>query len=424
MLNEPFDLIGIGVGPFNLSLAALLEKVPETRSLFFDKKSGFDWHPELMFADSTMQTGYLKDLVTPIDPTSPYSFLNYLVENQLFYSFIHTQRSTVSRREFEQYCTWVSGKLEHKLKFNTEVLDIRLSGDVFKIETSGGEYESANLCVATGMVPRIPACAEIHLGPRLFHAKSPALLDMNLEGKSLLIVGGGQTGIEIFKNALNDRWGKARDINVITRRKSLEPLDETAFTNEYFTPNYVDAFWRLNPEKRSEIVSGQKLASDGNTPSYLLDLYRDLYRLKHVEKDPRGLRILPCRQLAGVQNDSGHYKLTVQNTFKSRTEEYSADIVILATGFQNAVPKALESLMPRIPRDEEGRFRFKKSYAIEWEGPEANRIYALNFSRHHHGIVDPQTSLMAWRSAVVVNDLLRKEIFKTKQMFPNFVDYD
>lgn len=422
-MSEPFDLIGIGIGPFNLSLAALLEKVPTVRARFFDRKAGFDWHPELMFADSTMQTTYLKDLVTPVDPTSPYSFLNYLVENRLFYQFIHTQRLSISRREFEQYCQWVSRKLEHKLNFNCEVRGIRFAGDEFIAETAGGEFRSTNICVATGLMPRIPEFAKPFLGSDFMHAKSPGLMDLNFEGKSVAIIGGGQTGIEIFRNALHDKWGRAREIQIITRRKNLEPLDETAFTNEYFTPNYVNRFWDLKPEKKAEIVAGQKLASDGNTPSYLLDLYRDLYRLKYVERDQRNLRILACRKLMDVVRDGKGYRLKVENTFRECQEEFKADIVILSTGFETVIPKALEPLLPRIQLDNEGRFQFKKSYAIKWDGPEANRIYAMNFSRHNHGIIDPQTSLMAWRSAVIINDLTRSEVYTTNEIFPNFVEY-
>ncbi len=87
-----YDLIGIVIGPFNLSLAALLEKAPDISNIFLDKKTDFDWHPELMFKDSIMQTNYLMDLVTPVDPTSPYSFLNYLSERNLFYHFFNTER--------------------------------------------------------------------------------------------------------------------------------------------------------------------------------------------------------------------------------------------------------------------------------------------------------------------------------------------
>ncbi len=422
-MSEPFDLIGIGIGPFNLSLAALLEKVPNVRARFFDRKPEFDWHPELMFSDSTMQTTYLKDLVTPVDPTNPFSFLNYLVENRLFYQFIHTQRLSISRREFEQYCQWVSRKLAHKLKFNCEVRGVRFAGDEFIVETADGEHRSTNICVATGLVPRIPDFAKSFLGPDFMHAKSPGLMDLNFEGKSVAIIGGGQTGIEIFRNALLGKWGRAREIQIITRRRNLEPLDETAFTNEYFTPNYVNRFWGLKPEKKAEIVAGQKLASDGNTPSYLLDLYRDLYRLKYVERDQRNLRILACRKLVDVAREGNGYRLKLENTFRECQEELKADVVILSTGFETAIPKALEPLLPRIQLDQEGRFQFEKSYAIKWDGPESNRIYAMNFSRHNHGIIDPQTSLMAWRSAVIINDLTRSEFYATNEIYPNFVEY-
>ena len=44
-VNEPLDLAGIGIGPSNLSLACLLESVPEVRSRFFERRDAFDWHP-------------------------------------------------------------------------------------------------------------------------------------------------------------------------------------------------------------------------------------------------------------------------------------------------------------------------------------------------------------------------------------------
>lgn len=422
-MTTPFDLIGLGVGPFNLSLAALLEKTKQVKNIFFEKKANFEWHSEMMFADSTMQTTYLKDLVTPVDPTSPYSFLNYLLQRNLFYQFLNTQRTVISRREFEQYCTWVSQQLSHKIEFNTEVRLVNFKDGLFHISTDKGSYQSQNICVATGLVPRIPDCAYRFIGPKVFHAKSPQLKNMNLEDKSVVIIGGGQTGIEIFRNALQEKWGKPAAIRLMTRRKNLEPLDESAFTNDYFTPAYVDSFWNLNSEKKEKIVASQKLASDGNTPSYLLDLYNDLYRLKHVELDPRDIRILACRNLLGMNESGSGYKLQVENCFQGVKEEFSADIVILSTGFQSFIPPMLEPLFPKIHFDDQKRFQFKKSYAIKWDGPENNRIYALNFSRHNHGIVDPQTSLMAWRSGVVINDLIGTQVYNTKHSAPNFVEY-
>lgn len=422
-MNKSFNLVGIGIGPFNLSLAALLEKATGLKSIFFEKKANFDWHPEVMFKDSVMQTNFLKDLVTPVDPTSPYSFLNYLSEKNLFYPFLNTQRTVVSRQEFEQYCCWAVEKLNHKLKFNVEVQSVDFKNDHFEIQTSSGPLQSENICVATGLVPRIPECAQKLIGPKLFHAKSPQMKDLDLTGKSVVIVGGGQTGIEVFRNAMHGKWGKLKAIHTVTRRKTLEPLDESAFTNDYFSPNYVEKFWDLKSEKKSSIVASQKLASDGNTPAYLLQLYNDLYRLKHVENDQRPISIMACRKLVRISPEATGFRLGLENSFYDRDEEMNADIVILCTGFQSVIPKVLEPLMSRISLDPEGRFKFKKSYALQWEGPSKNRIYALNFSRHNHGIIDPQTSLMAWRSAVVINDLANENIYQTKQSNDNFVEY-
>src|SRR5690606_410488 len=111
MKHADYDLVGIGVGPFNLSLAALLSRHNELKSRFFEKKAQFSWHSEIMFNDSVMQTSFLKDLVTPVDPTNPHSFLNYLVQHGLFYAHLNTARSSVSRKEFEMYCQWVSKNL-------------------------------------------------------------------------------------------------------------------------------------------------------------------------------------------------------------------------------------------------------------------------------------------------------------------------
>lgn len=422
-MNTHLNLAGIGIGPFNLSLAALLEKVPSVQSRFFEQKSEFSWHSEVMFHDSYMQTSYLKDLVTPVDPTNPYSFLNFLSQNGLFYAFINTQRTTASRREFEQYCQWASEGLAKKLQFDTSVKSVSFENEKFQIETSKGSFTSDHLCIGTGLTPRIPTCAIPYLGAQVLHAKSDQLKSVQLEGKRVVIVGGGQTGIEVFRNALHSKWGRPASLKLVTRRQSLEPLDESAFTNEYFTPNYAHQFWDLGLEQKSRVVASQKLASDGNTPAYLLNLFNDLYLMKHIEKDDRDIRIHACRKLTQIQKQDASYSMTLENTFIGKNEEMVADVIILCTGFESILPKVIEPLMPMLKLDAEKRLTFKKSYAIEWQGSEKNKIYALNFSRHHHGIIDPQTSLMAWRSANVINDLTQKNIYTLEQAQPNFVDY-
>ena len=42
------DLIGIGLGPFNLGLAALADPIDELDCLFLEGRDRFDWHPGMM----------------------------------------------------------------------------------------------------------------------------------------------------------------------------------------------------------------------------------------------------------------------------------------------------------------------------------------------------------------------------------------
>jgi len=428
-VDTVYQLVGVGIGPFNLSLAALLDQVAGASGLFLEQKPGFDWHSELLFSDSDMQTCYLKDLVTPIDPTNPYSFLNYLVESKLFYHFMNTSRRVISRREFEVYCKWVVAKITSRreearidLKFNSCVRAVDFDGRNFVIRTDREEYKGSHICLATGPTPLIPDCMTDFIGDDVFHAKSKHLQKFNASNKDLVIVGGGQTGIEVFRNALAGKWGPARSIKLYTARKNLEPLDETAFTNDYFLPSYVQQFLGLSSNRKEEIVASQKLASDGNTPAYLADLYTDLYQRKLIDGDRRPLEIFACRRLALGQRVGSQYRLTFNDEFSGGLEEVAADAVILCTGFRNKIPKVIEPLLPRIPLDSKERFLFKDSFAIHWDGPSDHKIYALNLSRHHHGIVEPQTSLMAWRSASVINDLLETQVYPTHS-HPGFVRY-
>ena len=83
-----FDIIGIGIGPFNLSLASLLNhKDCHLKTVFFDKKEKFIWHQGMLMPDTTLQVPFLADLVTMVDPTNKYSFLNYLQEKQRLFQF-------------------------------------------------------------------------------------------------------------------------------------------------------------------------------------------------------------------------------------------------------------------------------------------------------------------------------------------------
>ncbi|MEI7352146.1 SidA/IucD/PvdA family monooxygenase, partial [Pectobacterium parmentieri] len=96
-MTNTVDFIGVGIGPFNLSIAALAHEAEGFSSRFFDGRTQFAWHPGMLVPDCHMQTMFLKDLVSAVAPTSPYSFVNYLVKRKKFYRFLTTELRTVSR---------------------------------------------------------------------------------------------------------------------------------------------------------------------------------------------------------------------------------------------------------------------------------------------------------------------------------------
>jgi len=420
---KTYDLIGIGLGPFNLSLAALLDETKNVNSLFLEKKESFSWHSEVMFKDSVMQTSFLKDLVTPISPTNPHSFLNYLVKKGLFYAHLNTERSSVTRREFELYCQWVVENLNDKVSFSSEVTDLKFENNVFEITSNGKTYHSKNICVGTGLTPWVPEFAQDQISATCFHGKSPNLNNLNLNDKKVVVVGGGQTGLEVFRNGFQGKWGKPKKITLISRRHTLEPLDESPFTNEYFSPNYVNDFYKIDNSFKPAIVRHQRFASDGNTPQYLMDLYQELYELKHIHGEGKNIKILPQRRAVNLETHGDTKRLTMFNFFTGETEQIDADVIIFCTGFKNLTPKCLDSISHLINFDSDKRFVINQNFGIDWKHSDTNKIYALNFGRHIHGIAEPQTSLMAWRSGMIVNDLLNEYYFPTENTKDNFTQH-
>ena len=75
------DIAGLGIGPANLSLAALCDEAGgEIRARFFDRKPAFSWHRGMMLPGARLQCSWIKDLVTPVVPTSRFGFLSYLAD--------------------------------------------------------------------------------------------------------------------------------------------------------------------------------------------------------------------------------------------------------------------------------------------------------------------------------------------------------
>ncbi|WP_139319745.1 SidA/IucD/PvdA family monooxygenase, partial [Serratia marcescens] len=86
------DLLMIGCGPSNLAVGVALEECAEVHninsSLILEKDTSVCWHRGMLFPEAQSQVSFLKDLVTQRDPTSRFSFLNFLHKTNRLDSFV------------------------------------------------------------------------------------------------------------------------------------------------------------------------------------------------------------------------------------------------------------------------------------------------------------------------------------------------
>jgi len=409
-IDRSYDLIGVGIGPFNLSLAALLDPVqPRVGSLFFDQAASFAWHPGLLFDDATVQVSYLKDLVTLADPTSPYSFLAFLSAHGRLYRFITANFARTGRWEFNQYFQWVASLLPN-LAFECPVESVTVEGDDLAVVAGGRRYSTRTLVLGSGLTPNIPECALPHIGPDFIHASRFLHARISVAGRRVAVVGGGQTGAEIMLRLLADADALPREVCWISRRPNFLPMDDSPFTNELFTPGYSNYFFRLEREQRMRLLDEQKLASDGISMETLVQLYQRLYQIEFNRDGRRCWSLRPGCKLEGVRPNGDGWTLGIICDLDGSVSSYDADVVIFCTGYANRFPAYLEPLRDRIPWEENG-FRLRDDYSIAWDAPRGLRMYAQNGARAVRGVADPNLSLMAWRSATIINSILGRQVY-------------
>lgn len=403
-------LAGIGVGPANLSLAALLQPHPHITSAFFEQRSEFHWHPGLMLPNSTLQISFMKDLVSLVDPTSKFSFLAYLAIQKRLLCFINANFTRVLRREFNDYYRWACGQLAN-LHFSRSVEAVTVENGAIVLHGADWRQTAQNLVLGTGQQPAVPDCARPSLGDTLFHASQFLTKNTMVTGKRVLVIGGGQTGAEIFHHLISDTAAMPTSITWVSRRTNYLPLDESSFTNELYTPEYSDYFYRLPDSKRHQLLTEQKLASDGISAELLDLIYRRLYELRHVLRHPCTTHLLPGRELTRVEREQSGWRLSLNHVLHDGVEVVDADIVVLCTGYAYDMPSCLAPIANQIHRSDTGEFQVNEDYSIYWDGPAGSRIYVQNAARTQRGIADPNLGLIPWRSAMIINSVARRDLY-------------
>ncbi|GGX40716.1 lysine N(6)-hydroxylase/L-ornithine N(5)-oxygenase family protein [Streptomyces chartreusis] len=428
--DTPRDLVGIGIGPFNLSLAALAQPLAELDAVFYEQRTAFSWHPGLLIDGSRLQVPFLADLVTLADPASPWSFLNYLRHRDRLFPFYFAERFHIQRAEYDAYCRWVCENLTG-LRFGHQVDAVRFNPerDVFEVDFTqiapGGEAEALgrtyarNIVLGIGTEPYVPdplrplveapAVPVIHATDYLAHRETL------LAAEHITVIGSGQSGAEIFLDLLRHRPAGREKLHWLGRTEAFAPMEYSKLGLEHFTPDYTRYFHALAEPVRDRLLDSQWQLHKGIDAATLAAIHDELYgRTMHggwpdTVLTP-GVRVRTAGRLATTRVEL-HLEHIQQNT-RSRL---TTDAVVLATGYrERSLDRILAGLDPYMRRDSRERPRIDDRNRLVMDPAVTGsgcHVYVQNAERHTHGIGTPDLGLAAWRSAGILNSVTGKETY-------------
>lgn len=412
------DAVGIGVGPFNLGLAALADPISDLDLVFVDQRPGFDWHPGMMLDSAHLQVPFMADLVTLADPTSAFSFLNFLKETGRLYRFYIRENFYPLRAEFNAYCQWVADALPN-VHFGERVTSVQYDDGVYAVHTEGPGGPRIRLghrlVLGTGTAPHIPPAVRgiADAGGLVLHNADYLARKAELQSRpSITVVGSGQSAAEIYFDLLQDLPTHGYQLNWVTRSGRFFPLEYTKLTLEMTSPEYVDYFHALPEATRDTLVATQKNLYKGIDGELINDIYDTLYALS-LDGEPR-TRLLTHMELRGARYDpeTGLHTLELHHSEQDRSHVLETDAVVLGTGYAYREPEFLAGIGGRIRRDSAGRFDVDRNYGI---GTAAGEIFVQNAELHTHGFVSPDLGMAAYRNSVIIREMLGREYYPVER---------
>lgn len=406
------DFIGIGLGPFNLGLACLTEPVDELNGLFLESKPDFEWHSGMFLDGAHLQTPFMSDLVTLADPTSPYSFLNYLKEKGRLYSFYIRENFYPLRTEYNDYCRWAAAKLS-SIRFGTAVtrVEFEAEDEVYAVRTADGEtFRARRLVLGTGTPPYVPdSCRE--LGGDFVHNSRYLQAKEELRKKeSITLVGSGQSAAEIYYDLLAEIDVHGYRLNWVTRSPRFFPLEYTKLTLEMTSPEYVDYFHALPEATRYRLETQQKNLFKGIDGDLINEIFDLLYQ-KNLD-GPVPTRLLTNTALCTASYQNGAYTLGLRQEEQEKDFEIRTEGLILATGYKYVTPAFLEPVHDRLRWDGQGRFDVARNYSIDTTG---RGVFLQNAGVHTHSITSPDLGMGAYRNAYIIAELLGREYYPVEK---------
>lgn len=416
-----YECIGIGCGPSNLSIASLLYDKHDVSNVFFDMKPGFTWHDGMMLPNTKLQVSMFKDLVTLASPTNKFSFVSYLHQHGRLFQYLNSDFNQISRLEFADYLKWAATSNKN-ICFGERVENVDFDGNYFVVDTSKRRVFGKNIVIGAGITPHVPQFAKEHIDSEShFHIHEFARQERDFSGKKVVVVGGGQSGAEAILDLLNRTGSDApEEVTWLSRRENFFPIDDSPFTNDLFTPTHSEYFYKQGSAFRQDFLKRNVLASDGISGHTVRDIYQRIYTMRYIERSPMKINLMPNRNVFSIDKKAHVWGVNIKHIFEEKTEYLDADTIIWATGFRSTPQPFLHPIAHRV--EYEGtEIRLNKDYSAIWDGPSDRKIFVQNSAKNQRGLADPNLSLTAWRSQVVIDSMLNQQ--KSAPLDDPFVEW-
>jgi len=420
-----YDVVGVGLGPFNLGLAALLEPVSDISAVFFDRSEHFAWHPGLMLPETTLQVPFLADLVTMANPTSAYSFLNYLHEQERLYRFYFYEKFHIARREYDAYARWVADRLT-SCKFQHEVTDVAPTADGWTVAVAHHgithTVHAENVVLGVGSRPAVPSIAHHALGEDVFHSADYLThREKAVTAGAVTVIGSGQSAGEVVVDLLETGLRNGMRLDWLTRGAGFLPMEYSKLGLEHFTRDYTDYFHHLEPAVRDRIRAGQDLLYKGLSADTSARIYDLLYDATIDAPDPPVTYAAGCELIAiePAPAPGRRWRLTWSHSEQGRTFTRDTDVVVLATGYEPAPLPIGDGI---IASDAQGRPVISADYRAHRRDGAPSTLFVQNAELHTHGVGTPDLGLGAHRSSVIINALAGREVYpvRARNVFQRF----
>jgi lysine N6-hydroxylase len=338
-----FDFIGIGLGRNTAGLAGLAAPLPDTRSLFLDKRPAATSPVDVLTASASVDSEFMADLVCLSAPVSRYGYLYYCRLQGRPHLYSPGENFHLARQEYQRYREWVVDT-QRNARFESEVMDVRhdsrracyVVAGIHHDTGQGFEYRTRRLVLGLGRGARLPACCpqqDSSLHADHYVEQKPFLQRQ----RSITVVGSGHSGMHVYLDLLRDAAAHGYALTWVTRSPWFPRRNGTGLGPD---AGPMDAIY--------EQVGAAAQAGGIRT---------------------RLLSRLDLRVCTRDGPQSG-YRLRFGHTELGHSYNHCTDGLVLATGHAYKVPDYLCNVHDRIRWDATGNFVVNRHSAVDKPGCE------------------------------------------------------